>query len=119
MTPAEDGATMKLPNAANAYIPPAKILDYLLAAAHPDGGSKAFVLSRFGFNRAEWQILAQALRTHGASYEVAGTIRTPHGLKFIIEGALESPDGRSLNLRTVWIILNGTDEPRLVSAYPL
>ncbi len=109
---------MHLPNAANAYIPPAKILDYLLDADHPDGGGKAVVLTRFGFNRAEWQILAQALRTHGASHEVIQTIRTPHGLKFIIEGALESPDGRSLNLRTVWIILDGTDEPRLVSAYP-
>ena len=110
---------MYLPNAASACIPPAKILDYLLAADHPDGGSKAAVLTRFGFNRAEWQILAQALRTHGASYAVARTIRTPHGLKFIVEGALEAPDGRSPNLRTVWIILNGTDEPRLVSAYPL
>ena len=110
---------MYLPNAANAYIPPAKIRDYLLAADHPDGSGKAAVLTRFGFNRAEWQILAQALRTHGASHEVARTIRTPHGLKFIIEGALEAPDGRSLNLRTVWIILDGADEPRLVSAYPL
>lgn len=110
---------MYLPNAESAYIPPAKILDYLLAADHPDGRGKAVVLIGFGFNRADWQILAQALRTHGASYEVTRTIRTPHGLKFIIEGALESPDGRSLNLRTVWIILDGTDEPRLVSAYPL
>ena len=101
------------------YIPPAKILDYLLAADHPDGSGKAAVLTRFGFNRAEWQNLAQALRIHGASHEVARTIRTPHGLKFIIEGALEAPDGRSLNLRTVWIILDGAAEPRLVSAYPL
>lgn len=110
---------MYLPNAAHAYIPPAKILDYLLAADHPDGGDKSVVLTRFGFNRAEWQILAQALRTHGASHEVVRTLRTPHGLKFVIEGVLDAPDGRSLNLRTVWIILDGTDAPRLVSAYPL
>ena len=40
-------------------------------------------------------------------------------MKFIIEGHLQAPDGRNLNLRTVWITLDGADEARLVSAYPL
>ena len=119
MTPAADGDTMYLPNAENAYIPPAKILDYLLALDHNDGGSKADFLLRFGFNREHWQILAPAPRTHGASCAVVRTFRTVHGQKFIIEGPLETPDGRNPNLRTIWIILNGTDEPRLMSAYPL
>ena len=84
MTPAADGDTMYLPNAENAYIPPAKILDYLLALDHNDGGSKADFLLRFGFNREHWQILAQALRTHGASCAVVRNLRTVHGQKFIV-----------------------------------
>jgi hypothetical protein len=110
---------VKLPNAENSYIPPAKILNYLLADDHPKGGSKADFLAAFGFNRDGWQILAQALRTHGASYEVASTTQTIHGMKFTVEGSLETPDGRDPNVRTTWIILNSTDEPRLITAHPL
>ena len=110
---------MYLPNAENSYIPPAKILNYLLADDHPKGGSKADFLTAFGFNRDEWQILAQALHTHEVSYEVASTTQTIHGMKFTVEGSLETLDGHDPNVRTAWIILNSIDKPRLVTAHPL
>lgn len=118
MTPAADGDIMYLPNAANAYIPPAKILDYLLALDHSEGGSKANFLMRFGFNRERWQDLAQALRIHGASYAVGSVTDTPHGPMFTVDGVLITPDGRNPVIRSVWIIDLGRDFPRLVSAYP-
>jgi hypothetical protein len=36
-----------------------------------------------------------------------------------IEGALQSPDERNPEIRSVWIIENDDDVPKLVTAYPL
>ena len=110
---------MKLPNAENAYIQPAKILAYLLADHHPKGGGKAGFLVRFGFSREQWQTLEQALLTHGAIHPVAAADDTQYGPVFIIDGILETPDGRNPCMRTVWMIDIGNDAPRFVTAYPL
>ena len=109
---------MKLPNAEYALVEQSKIVDYLLALDHRDGSSKANFLLRFGFNREHWQILAQALRVHGASYAVSSVTDTPHGPMFTVDGILVTPDGRNPVMRSVWIIDLGNDFPRLVTAYP-
>jgi hypothetical protein len=41
-----------------------KIVDYLLDSTHPNGGSKAKYLLRFGFTAEEPQLLADALAIH-------------------------------------------------------
>jgi hypothetical protein len=41
---------MKLPNADKAYVPPNKLLDYLLSLSHPVGGSKARFFRSAGFD---------------------------------------------------------------------
>lgn len=43
---------MKLENKEYAYIPLAKLLDYLLSETHPVGKSKAKYLRSLGFNEA-------------------------------------------------------------------
>jgi hypothetical protein len=43
---------MKLPNNEYAYIPPAKLLDYLLSETHSVGKSKSKYLRSSGFNEA-------------------------------------------------------------------
>jgi hypothetical protein len=56
-----------LPNAANAALDDAKIVDYLLEPSHPVGGGKAkFFLSR-GFTRANWMELKRALLAQNQS----------------------------------------------------
>ena len=110
---------MRLPNAENAYVPPAKILRYLLADKHPKGGSKARFLTKFGFNRAQWRTLEQALLAHATNHEVAAFDETEYGLVYVVNGAIETPDGRNPRIRTVWIIRHGDDSPRLVTARPL
>ena len=119
MTPAEDGAAMKLPNAENAYIPPAKIVDYLLSMESRRGRSKAKFFMQFGFSREQWQIFAEALQRHAASYEVVRVMETEYGPKFTVEGPLMTPDGRDPQVRTTWMIRNGSDEPSLLTAHPL
>ena len=80
----------------------------------PQGG----VLRPMGFTAEEWEILAGALRTLAATTEVAKQVDSPHGTKYIIDGPLATPIGKTPWVRTVWIIDQGADTPRLVSAYP-
>lgn len=53
-----------LPNAEAAVVPAEKIRDYLLDLGHPVGGDKARFFIHFGFQRARWEELADALRRH-------------------------------------------------------
>ena len=110
---------MRLPNAEIAYVPPAKILAYLLADDHPKGGSKSRFLVRFGFNRAQWQILEQALLAHATNHAVAAVDETQHGLVYVINGAIKTPDERNPQVRSVWIIPHGDNIPRFVTARPI
>lgn len=109
---------MRLPNAQRARVDREKIADYLLAASHPHGQSKAEFFFKFGFRIAQWQNLADALRIHGASHQVIRIIETNYGTKYIIDGLLETPDGRNPYVRTIWQIDKESDYPRFVTAYP-
>ena len=64
--------------------------------------------------------MAEALKHHASSNEVIKVEeRPPFGVHYVIEGSLITPDGRNPDVRVVWIIDDGDDTPRLVSAYPL
>ena len=110
---------MYLPNAANAYIPPAKILDYLLSMENQEGRSKAQFFTQFGFRREEWRQMADALLRHGSSYAVVNIEETQYGPTYAVDGIIRTPDGRNPRVRTVWMIRNGEDAPRFVTAYPM
>lgn len=108
---------MKLPNHENILIEEAKIIDYLLSEEKSGGKSDFFVA--FGFSLAEWEHLRAALRQHAILHDVTSLSETIHGIKYIIEGEMPTPDGRSPQVRSVWIVDPGKDAPRLVTAYPL
>ena len=115
---AED-SWLKLPNAQQARVDHAKISDYLLAASHPRGRTKAEFFFQFGFRIELWHEFAEALRRHGAGHEVVRIVENAHGSRYIVDGMLESPDGRNPLVRTVWILDAGGETPRLVTAYPI
>jgi len=108
---------MKMPNAAQAVVPERKITEYLLSETHPEGKYKAAFFGQFGFD--SWQQLATALLQHAQTQEVFRFVTTEHGTKYIIEGALSTPDERNPGVRSVWIVVNGSDIPQLVTAYRL
>ena len=110
---------MNLPNAHEARVDQAKIVDYLLSADHPDGRSKAAFFLGFGFDDAKWEALAAALRDHGVDHEVTDSKPTDHGVLYCVDGSLRTPDGRSPLARTVWLIETASTAPRLITAYPL
>ena len=109
---------MKLPNLENAVVSEEKITRYLLNSEHPDGAGKAAFFSALGFSAANWQELANALRRLAETTTVARSVESIHGKKYIIEGRLTSPCGKTPLVRTVWIVDQGGDIPRLVTAYP-
>lgn len=109
---------MKLPNRENAVVPIQKLKDYLLSETHPAGKAKAKFFRSFGYNEANIELLERGLLTIALKQEINETVSSPHGLKYIVDGTLQTPVGRSINLRTVWIIDKGQDRPRFVTAVP-
>ena len=96
-----------------------KIADYLLNSAHRYGASKARFFTAFGFQVEAWEVLAEAVREHGRTHEVARVWETGFGPRYTVEGALNTPGGRRPQVRTVWQLDEGAVAPRLISAYPL
>ena len=110
---------MKLPHREKAYIPDAKIQDYLLSKIHSVGRSKARFFRAHGFDETKKDLLVQQLMNIVHSEEVKEIVTSPYGIKYILEGALETPLGNLVKVRTVWIIDENKDRPRFVTAYPL
>lgn len=109
---------MKLPNRENVYIPSSKLKDYLLSETHAVGRSKAKLLRSLGFDDANVELLERGLVAIAQTQEVSAESSSPHGVKYIIEGPLQTPSGKTVKLRTVWIIDKGHDQPRFVTAIP-
>ena len=109
---------MNLPNAHLAIVDYEKITEYLLNAAHPDNGGKAEFFDGLGFTRDGWRGRVGALRLVASSFPISDAMESAHGIKYIIDGNIEAPNGRSATVRTIWIVDQGQDRPRLVTAYP-
>jgi len=109
---------MNLPNADQAVVERAKIVDYLLNPAHPDNGGKTRFFTKLGFRRGEWEGLASALRALASEAEVVHHSNSPHGEKYVMIGRIVSPGGKSPRVKTIWIVDRGWEVARLVTAYP-
>jgi len=110
---------MKLPNPDRLRVDSEKVVAYLLSPSHPHGRGKASFFVRFGFRVEDWELLAEALCTHGASRQVAKTVESAYGTRYAVEGPLESPDGRHPLVRTVWLVKKDQVAARLITAYPI
>ena len=112
-------ARMKLPNASALIVERNKILQYLLNPLHRYGAVKERFFTAFGFRADAWQILAEALRTHGRTHEIVRAHETGFGPRYVVEGELNTPVGRRPRVRSVWQFDKGTIAPRLITAYPM
>ena len=109
---------MRLPNSELAIVEKAKIADYLLSETHEDGRGKARFFLSFGFRSEEPEVLDRALLTLARTNDVDSVEPSPHGTKYVIVGAVQAPNGHKPVERTVWIIDNGQQVPRLITAFP-
>ncbi len=110
---------MKLPNREFSYVPHAKLKGYLLSETHAVGRSKAKFLRMIGFNETNIDLLERGLTSIAQTNEITVAISSPHGTKYIIDGSLRTPSNRLIDIRTVWIIDKGQENPRFVTAFPI
>ena len=107
-----------LPNAAQAFVDPTKVRDYLLSPSHPIGRFKANVFSALGYSQADWQQLRDDLLKIGQTEIASPGQPSAFGQMFQVGGNLKGPSGRSGPFVTVWIVRAGEDVPRFVTAFP-
>ena len=110
---------MNLPFRHRARFDRKKIVEYLLAPSHPDGGSKARFFSSFGFTVNRWETLAKALKGHGKTFPVVGAVESKYGTRYTVEGRISTPDNRDPGIRSVWMLSRKSKSPRLITAYPI
>jgi hypothetical protein len=109
---------MRIPNVEGAYVPRSKLLDYLLSTSHPVGSAKAGFFRGVGFDESTVERLEHGLAGIAASEDVTTVVPSVHGVKYVVDGMLGTPRGARVPIRTVWIVENGEDRPRFVTAYP-
>ena len=109
---------MNLPNRSEAYVPPEKLHNYLLSLTHSTGQSKARFFHRFGFRKANAELLEAALLLVAQTGNILFETVTPFGVKYIIDGSLQTPSNAVIAVRTIWIIEHNERRPRFVTAYP-
>lgn len=110
---------MKLPNRDKAVIPKDKLLKYLLSEIHPQGRSKARFFLSVGFSQLNIRALSKALKKIAKESEVNSKVSSPHGEKYVLNGDIKAPIGKTIKIRTIWIIDKGQKRPRFVTAYPV
>jgi hypothetical protein len=107
----------KLPNAHKAIIKPEKLQYYLLSPTHLEGKYKAAFFQNLGYDASAWEILENDIKILILSNDAVRQKSSSHGTYYIVKGKVTSPSGNTFNIQTVWIILNGEDIPRFVTAY--
>jgi hypothetical protein len=106
---------MRLPNAANAIVERDKIARY---GSHTRGRGKAQFFLGFGFSPEATDAMRQALLRHAGANDAVSVQRSEHGTKYTVQGPLPAPDGRAPVVKSVWIIDQGGQTPRFVTAFP-
>lgn len=72
-----------------ADVPIFKVVNYLLDLTSENGKMKARFFLVFGLTIDAWEVMAEALKLHASSHEVAKIEeRPPFGVHYVIEGSL-------------------------------
>jgi hypothetical protein len=109
---------VRLPNGEKASVPQAKLSGYLLSETHPVGKSKARLLRSLGFHDNNLEALASELLSLAKKGEVVVAEPSLYGIKYVVEGMINTPSGRTVRLRSVWLLEKNSIAPRLITAYP-
>jgi hypothetical protein len=106
-----------LRNARHAVIRPEKLTRYCLDPASPRGRDKARVFkAALGFDLSNYLTLIEAIHRGILVFEARFIGRTTHGELWQVDMPVTGPSGTA-NIRTGWIYEDGSDVPRLTTAY--
>ena len=108
---------MKLPNGDRAVVELEKLAEYCLNMDHPRGKHKARVFrSACGLTQDRAEDVRQQLLEIAVQNEARENPQTAHGRRYVVQCILKGPTGQATVL-TAWIVRDGEDFPRFVSAY--
>ncbi len=108
---------MKLPNWERAHIDDQKLVNYCLNPGHPEGRHKARVFyAVLGLRQDDWLVLKVAL-LHAVEHEPAEVSGGKnYGTLYLLDFEMWHAE-QSATVRSVWMVRQREDFPRLVSGY--
>ena len=105
---------MKLPG--DAVISADKLIRYLLAPR--SRGDKSQWLALAGYTASNWQTLEFDIREQLLPLDALQEDETPFGAMYVIRGDLTGPNGRTLRVRSYWLIETATGRVKLITMFP-
>lgn len=109
---------MKLANGERAIVDIQKLRGYCLNPHHTKGRNKARVFASVGIRQTDAEELRTALLHAAANAEAWLGMANSFGQRYIIDFDLVR-QGRTVKIRSAWIVLTGQNLPRLTSCYVL
>ncbi|MGA9625286.1 MAG: DUF6883 domain-containing protein [Bryobacteraceae bacterium] len=109
---------MKLPNGARAIVEIRKLREYCLNPQHPRGRNKARVFASVGIREADAEELRTTLVAAASDGEAVLGAANPYGQRYIVDFNM-ARRGRTVRIRSAWIVRAGEDLPRLTSCHVL
>ncbi len=109
---------MKLPNGERAIVDIEKLRGYCLNAQHPRGRHKARVFASVGIREADAEDLRSALLAAARDADASFGAANPFGQRYVIDFDLVR-QGRTVRIRSSWIVEVSGGLPRLTSCYVL
>lgn len=107
-----------LPHVEHAVVSAAKLRDYVLNPAHPQGGQKARVFAAvLGLTREDWRYLREQLLAGVQTAPATKRGTTPWGDLFEVLIDVRGTQGHVARVRTGWIIRHDDRRPHLTTAY--
>jgi hypothetical protein len=108
----------KMPNSAKALVAPEKISRYLFNVDNPIGKNKAKVFkAALGYDLATGDDFIKAISEAIVGKDYVAHEITPWGEQYKIDVSIKGPNGATKVVRTTWMIDNGSDKPRFITAY--
>ena len=110
---------MKIPGGDRAVLGLAKLREYCVNERHSRGRHKARVFaSALGLTSKNAEILREALLRAAVDNEATLGEQDDYGQRYVLDFPMRGPKG-SATVRSIWIVLSGENEPRLVTCYVL
>jgi hypothetical protein len=109
---------MKLPNGEDAIVDIRKLRDYCLNAQHLRGRNKARVFAAVGITLNNADELRSALLAAAKESEAELGTSTPYGERYVVDFDFVH-QGRTVRIRSAWIVRIGEGRPYLTTCYVL
>ena len=107
-----------IPNVEGATINRKKLTEYALNPNHPVGGNKAKVFeSALGYNQSNADDLMRQIYEKLPSSEAILGKLDEYGQRYIVDILITGPNGKTMYVRTGWIIKTGSNIPELTTIF--